>query len=464
MSRSSFDLIVVGAGAAGLAAARRARELGLDVVVLEAKDRIGGRAHTDLATFGLPWDRGAHWLHDASRNPFTAFADAEGLAYERAPAPRRLWSEGWADAALQAELDDYCAQAFAAVRAAGAAGLDRPASEVIPPHPRFRAMFDSWLAAFAGVDPERLSTLDYARYQDGGGNWPVVDGYGALLARFGQGLPVALATRALRIRWGGRAWRSRRARGTLEGRTVVVTASTSVLAAGSIAFDPPLPARKQEALAAVPLGEANKVAIAFERDVFGPGDAYRLHIEHATPAAIRFEFRPVRPRPRARLSGRPLRRRARGRRPGRHGRFRPGPAGPGLRRRPAQARPGRRKHRLVRATPTSWAAIPAPGRASLHLRPRLAEPLAERLFFAGEACSLEAYGTVHGAAQTGTAAAEAIARSLQGRPRPPLRAAPTRPKSRARAIGWVAERLKAPVLKTGRGQPLVGSNPTPSAK
>jgi monoamine oxidase len=205
LSRSSFDLIVVGAGTADLAAARRARELGLRVVILEAKDRIGGRAHTESATFGVPWDRGAHWLHNPSRNPFTAFADAEGFAYGPAPAPRRLWSEGWADAALQAELDDYYAQAFGAVRAAGAAGLDRPAAAVIPPQPRFRAMFDSWLAAFAGVDPERLSTLDYARYQDGGGNWPVVDGFGALLARFGQGgLPVALGTRAQRIRWGGK--------------------------------------------------------------------------------------------------------------------------------------------------------------------------------------------------------------------------------------------------------------------
>jgi monoamine oxidase len=49
-----------------------------------------------------------------------------------------------------------------------------------------------------------------------------------------------------------------------------------------------------------------------------------------------------------------------------------------------------------------------------HLRPRLAEPLGERLFFAGEACSLHAYGTVHGAAETGIAAAAAVARTLRG--------------------------------------------------
>ena len=80
MGRPCLDLLVVGGGAAGLAAARTALAAGLTVLVLEAKRRIGGRAHTDTATFGVPWDRGAHWLHQASRNPFTAFANALKLA------------------------------------------------------------------------------------------------------------------------------------------------------------------------------------------------------------------------------------------------------------------------------------------------------------------------------------------------------------------------------------------------
>ncbi len=415
MSCSSFDLIVVGAGAAGLASARRARELGLAVVVLEAKDRIGGRAHTDSTTFGVPWDRGAHWLHDASRNPFTRFAETEGFPYDRTPVDRRLWSGGWADAALQAELDDYSARAFAAVQAAGAAGLDVPAAEVIPPHPRFRAMFNSWLAALAGVDPERLSTLDYARYQDGGGNWQVVNGYGALVARFGAGLPVELGCRVLRIRWGAKTVAVETPRGSLEGRTVVVTASTSVLAQGGIAFDPPLSARQQEALAAVPLGEANKVAVGFERDVFGPGESYRLHIEHGTRAAIRFEFRPF---------GRNL---ALGYLAGRFA-LELEAAGPDAMAAFAIDQLvevfGSDLRRHIRGVAsTAWCRDPdilggyscaRPGLADL--RPRLSEPLADRVFFAGEACSLHAYGTVHGAALTGSAAAEMAARQISDRP------------------------------------------------
>jgi monoamine oxidase len=102
---SACDLIVVGAGAAGLAAARRARAQGLAVTVLEAKQRIGGRACTDTASLGIPWERGANWLHDAERNLFRRYADEADFYYERKMVERHLWSGGRFDGALRAALD-----------------------------------------------------------------------------------------------------------------------------------------------------------------------------------------------------------------------------------------------------------------------------------------------------------------------------------------------------------------------
>jgi monoamine oxidase len=58
--RSTVDLVVIGAGAAGLAAAKTARGLGLRVAIFEAKDRVGGRAFSDTSPFGFPWDAGCH--------------------------------------------------------------------------------------------------------------------------------------------------------------------------------------------------------------------------------------------------------------------------------------------------------------------------------------------------------------------------------------------------------------------
>jgi monoamine oxidase len=418
LSASSLDLVVVGAGAAGLAAARTALACGLTVTVLEAKDRIGGRAHTDTATFGVPWDRGAHWLHHARHNPFTRFADQEGLRYQQTPIPRRLWSEGWADAALEAELDDYYDRAFAAIEEAGAAGLDVAASEVIPPHPRFRAMFDSWSAALSGADPERVSTLDYVRYDRDGGNWRVVDGYGALVARFGEGLPVELATPARRIRWGEGEVLVETAPGTLRSRAVIVTLSTNVLASGRVAFEPPLPAWKRDALAAVPVGEANKVALALAPGAFDPAGPYRLHIAHRTHEAIRFEFCPF---------GHNL---AIG--------YLGGGFAAELEAAGPQAMAAFATDQLVQVfgadarkqihgvATTGWVGDPdilggysfaLPCKA--HLRPLLAEPLADRVFFAGEACSIEAFGTVHGARASGEAAARAVAKRLNAPPLAP---------------------------------------------
>ena len=78
-----FDLIIIGAGCAGLAAAREAKRCGLSYTVLEAQDRIGGRAYTNTTTFGIPIDYGCHWLHAASVNPLRQLADDYGFAYER---------------------------------------------------------------------------------------------------------------------------------------------------------------------------------------------------------------------------------------------------------------------------------------------------------------------------------------------------------------------------------------------
>src|SRR5690606_28965448 len=114
------DLVIVGAGAAGLAAAREAMALGLSVIVLEAKDRVGGRAHTDTEWPGLAWDRGASWIQNAHHNPFARYAEEAGYACDTEPRQHCLWSgRGWANAALITARDAYFDRAFAAVAAAG---------------------------------------------------------------------------------------------------------------------------------------------------------------------------------------------------------------------------------------------------------------------------------------------------------------------------------------------------------
>ena len=85
---SEVDIAIIGAGAAGLGAAHALESSGHSVIVLEARDRVGGRAHTIMAAPGMPFDLGCGWLHSADRNSFVAVAQQLGFTIDRARAPR----------------------------------------------------------------------------------------------------------------------------------------------------------------------------------------------------------------------------------------------------------------------------------------------------------------------------------------------------------------------------------------
>src|SRR6185437_10887924 len=84
------DIVVIGAGAAGIAAARRIQVAGRKVIVVEASDRIGGRCLTDSTTFDVPFDRGARWMHNPDTNPMVKLARAAGLEIVTAPSGQKI--------------------------------------------------------------------------------------------------------------------------------------------------------------------------------------------------------------------------------------------------------------------------------------------------------------------------------------------------------------------------------------
>ena len=119
------DVIVIGAGAAGIAAARKLKAERIRVLVFEAQERIGGRCVTDTKTFSDPFDLGAHWIHNADRNPVVAAAKADAVSGAAlAECARRLTSGtrcgngsllGWAGTsatriARAGEEQDRCAR------------------------------------------------------------------------------------------------------------------------------------------------------------------------------------------------------------------------------------------------------------------------------------------------------------------------------------------------------------------
>lgn len=260
------DILVIGAGAAGIAAARQARAAGRSVQVLEARGRLGGRALTDTEGLGAPFDLGATWLHDAAHNPLVPLAREAGVALADADALRQEVTFVEGRRATAAELADYDA-AWAgfdrAIRAAAAeGGEDRPAATAVPRGGPWDATVAAWqgpvIAAWA---LEAMSLKDFATTLLGGANLLPAGGLGALVARLGQGLPVALGAPVARLAWGGRQAVAEGPFGTLRARAVVCTLPTALLAGHAIHFDPPLPVAVQQAAHGLPLGAAMKVAL-----------------------------------------------------------------------------------------------------------------------------------------------------------------------------------------------------------
>jgi monoamine oxidase len=269
MTTENFDVAVVGAGAAGIAAARTLREAGLSCVVLEASGRLGGRAYTDTESLGAPFDQGASWLHDAENNRLTPIARRQGFTLHEEPGRRRRDILLVGDRPATPEeraAHDAAAEAWedAAERRAAQGGPDIPLSEAVPRGGPWDATVEHWFGAvISGVEARRDSLHDYVATALSGRNPQVREGFGALVARQAEGLRVATGWPVVTVRTGGPggAVTLEGPRGRVRTRGCVVTVSTGVLAAGAVRFDPPLPPEVEAAVAGLPQGLLSKVAL-----------------------------------------------------------------------------------------------------------------------------------------------------------------------------------------------------------
>ena len=283
------DVVVVGAGAAGLAAARTLQEEGLSVVVLEAAGRIGGRAWTDTDTFGVPFDRGCSWITGPADLPYIARAREWGFTLlDHSGAGESLFvGDRKASGEEREEYDRAWDAINGALEKAGSDGLDVAASTVVPPGMPFSGVSQTWMGAMDfAVDFDELSTLDNWNYGDVRAYYRVREGFGTLVARDGADLPVTMETPVTRIDWSGEGVATETPSGTVRARACIVTVSAGVLSSGDIAFAPALPVWKQEAFDRLPMGLLMKIGLEFDGERFGLGDNNWLtyHVDNVLPA------------------------------------------------------------------------------------------------------------------------------------------------------------------------------------
>lgn len=394
------DVVVIGAGAAGVAAARTLADAGVAVRVIEARDRMGGRAWT-LNVAGMPLDLGCGWLHSAEENEWSAIAERLGLTVDRTPPP---WSRPALEAGFRVADQEAFGEAWEALSRrlddAARARDDRPASDLLEPGNRWNGLLNALSTFINGVELDRLSVQDLARYRDTDVNWRVAEGYGTLVAAYAAGLDVTLDCPATVLDHGGKRLRVETAKGVVEADAAIITLPTELIARDSLRFRPALPA-KVAAAAALPLGIADKVFLAVDEEARLP-DSTRLvgAIDRAETAS--YHLRPF---------GRPVIEGYFGGRFARALEDDRGFAAFAIDQIAAQLGNGIRKH-LRPLAMTGWGRDPfARGSYSAarlgrsDARATLAEPVDGRLFFAGEACSRHDFSTAHGAYRTGVEAA-----------------------------------------------------------
>jgi monoamine oxidase len=267
-----FDVAIIGAGAAGIAAARRCTAARARVTVIEASDRIGGRCVTDTTTFGTPFDRGAQWLAAPDINPVVPLAMKSGLDIVPAsPSQRVRIGKRYA---RTGEMEDYLTASVRTSRAITDAGRkgDASAAQALPKDlGDWQSTIEFTLGPLSyGRDLADLSTADLARSAERDNGVFCRQGLGTLIARLAAGLPVQLSNPVLKIDWSERnKIEIRTAKGYVYARAVIVTVSTGVLAGGKLTWDPELPKRHIEAIEKLRLGSRDRIALAFAGNPLG---------------------------------------------------------------------------------------------------------------------------------------------------------------------------------------------------
>jgi monoamine oxidase len=422
------DVAIVGAGAAGIGAARRLAESGLSAVLIEATARVGGRAFT-CAIGGMALDLGCGWLHSADRNAWTRIAQDAGLDVDRRiPAWGKQYRHLGFPLADQAAAREAMAAWGRRIRKAPPAS-DR-AADALDPDGAWNAYLDAVSGYINGAELARISIADYLAYDEASTdqNWRVPAGYGALVsASLPRSVDLRLSAPVQSIMLGSEELTLATPIGAIRARAAILAIPTSVIAADAVRLPPELDAWR-EAAARLPLGRNEKLFLEIVgQSPFEP-ETQALGNPHDARTGA-YYIRPFgRPVVECFLGG--------------AGAAIVGDEGPAAAFTHAADELASLFGTSVRQclrplVASSWGRTTFIGGSYSHALPghaaarlTLARPFDDRIFFAGEATSAQDFSTAHGAHDSGVRAAEEAIRAF------------ARPGARGQGRGAVKERQK----------------------
>ena len=419
------EIIVVGAGAAGLAAGKALVSQGFRVRILEGRERIGGRIWTDRS-LGIPIDLGASWIHGIRRNPLSDIVSDAAIRTIKTDFDAIKLYDIDGTALVDADLDDLeelFEQIFEdLLEVKRSAGDDASMAGAVAEALSRRDLSDSqrrgveWVIASeieleAAADVDELSLRNWDEDDAFKGDDVLFpDGYAQVPEVLAAGLDIHLGHLVSEIAYDARGVAITTNRGLFRGDRAVITLPLGVLREGTVTFSPALPASKLSAIQALRMGTLNKIAMRFgER--FWPAEPHFLgYLDESSKEAMNFlnlhpyigesvllaftkgaHARSIESLSTAEVVDQAM--------ADLRGMFGTSITDP------------------TNATVTKWHADPFARGSYSHVPPggnmadyeELAQPVEDRLFFAGEATTRRYPGTVHGALLSGEREAERIA-------------------------------------------------------
>lgn len=308
------SILVIGAGIAGLAAARELQSKGFKVTVLEGRNRLGGRIHTERS-LGFPVDLGAAWIHGIKNNPLHKLAQEYQIPLKPTNYENFLvyGSNNKPVAETELEKGESLYTRLLDRTKSKAENLDEDISileavqrllkqEKLTPQQKklFKWFLNSEIVLESGADLEALSIWEWNEDEAfGGGDSLFPGGYDQIIQRLAKGLDIQLQQKVIAVEYGNKGVTVKSDRGTFQADAAVITLPLGVLKSGTVKFSPPLPKSKQAGIDRLAMGVLNKVVLKFPK-IFWPSDrdgigylnppekelSYFLNFRHYTTAPV----------------------------------------------------------------------------------------------------------------------------------------------------------------------------------
>ncbi|MBK8346823.1 MAG: FAD-dependent oxidoreductase [Saprospiraceae bacterium] len=263
-------VVIIGAGISGLGAAKKLKENGFEVIVLEAQDKVGGRLSTNR-TLGISFDEGASWIHGVNGNPITSLAQQAGMkTFQTLDDSRKSYDTGGVLRSTSsyntAEDELYTILNTLTNSGSASQSFEKVFNNLYPAkaNDRLWKFLLSTYVTFDTGDIDKLSSLLYNEGEEfGGGEKIVTNGYDTIAHHLANGLNIKLGQRVSKVDYSSAKAKVTHNGNVTEADFVLITVPLGVLKSGAIQFAPNLPAAKINAIQKVGMNCVNKFLLTW---------------------------------------------------------------------------------------------------------------------------------------------------------------------------------------------------------